>query len=252
MAAEPQGRKAGPPSPDSGEPTATGSAGVGSAGIGSAGVGSAGVDRRLMGAWRTWLASLATDADAAQAAAHLYGGLPPPARDAWLDALAQDAADVGVPAAAVYGPLLAVEPDRARQERIMRAAGIELGPVSTLRRALLGTAPGGVRICALVVPLYLDFVRVVVSRFVKDRGFDWVRQDPIVRDVDAPRAGCVLDGVQLFASAASVVVDELAHAVLAHRRNGHEAPPLLRQLSDLFSAQLDTDAPRVDGGGRRA
>jgi hypothetical protein len=65
-----------------------------------------------------------------------------------------------------------------------------------------------------------------------------VRQDPIVREVDAPTSGSVIDGVQLFASSTEVVVNDLAHAVLAHRRRGGELPQLLRDCADLFSAKL--------------
>jgi hypothetical protein len=194
-------------------------------------------------AWRVWLRSLATDAEAAMAAAHLYAELPSDARGAWLDALAEDAPMLDVPPVAVYGPLLTVEQDAERRERIRTSVGGVLGPVSQVRRALLGTAPGSVRVTALVIPLYLDFVRLLVCRFVKDKGFEWVKQDPIVCDRDAPRSGSTIEGVQLFASSAEAVIDELAHAVLAHRRSGREVPRLLRDCADLFSAKLGGEAP---------
>jgi hypothetical protein len=138
----------------------------------------------------------------------------------------------------VYGPLLTVESDPVRRERIVKSASWRLGPVSDVRRALLGTAPGGVRMAALVLPLYLGFVRIIVCLFIKDRGFEWVEQDPIVCDGDAPVSGSVIRGIQLFQSSPEAVVDELAHAVLAHRRSGREAPQLLRDCADLFSAKL--------------
>lgn len=193
---------------------------------------------RVRGAWRAWLESLATNAEAAVAAASLYGELPPDGRDAWLDALAEDAPQLDVPKGAVYGPLLAVETDPTRARRIHELTGLSLGSVTQIHRALIGTARGGVRIAALVIPLYLDFVRLVVCRFVKDGGFDWVRQDPIVCERDAPVAGSVIDGVQLFVSSSESVVDELAHAVLAHRRAGRDMPKLLCDCADLFSAKL--------------
>lgn len=193
---------------------------------------------RVRGAWCAWLESLATNADAAMAAASIYGELPPDGRDAWLDALAEDAPELDVPTGAVYGPLLAVETDPTRSHRIRELTGMSLGPVTQIDRALMGTSGGGLRVAALVIPLYLDFVRLVVCRFVKDVGFDWVRQEPIVRERDAPVAGSVIDGVQLFASSSESVVDELAHAVLAHRRAGRELPQLLRDCADLFSAKL--------------
>ena len=43
-----------------------------------------------LAAWHEWLGALATDAEAAIAAAHVYGELGPEARDAWLDALHED------------------------------------------------------------------------------------------------------------------------------------------------------------------
>ena len=196
------------------------------------------MDPRVRGAWRVWLNSLATDAEAATAAAYLYGELPGDARDAWLDALAEDRAGLDVPSIAVYGPLLTVESDPARSKRIRKGAGVSLGPISQVKRALLGTGTGGVRMAALVIPLYLDFVRLLVCRFVKDIGYDWVRQDPFVCERDAPIAGSTIEGVQLFASCTEAVVDELAHAVLAHRRGGREMPQLLCNCADLFSAKL--------------
>jgi len=39
------------------------------------------VEPRVRAAWRAWLSSLATDAEAAMAAAHLYAELPDDARD---------------------------------------------------------------------------------------------------------------------------------------------------------------------------
>jgi hypothetical protein len=199
---------------------------------------SAQINPRVRRAWQVWLSSLATDADAAAAAAHLYAELPDDARDAWLDALAEDAPGLDVPQVAAYGPLLAVERDPKRRDRIRSRAGPAVGPITDVRRALLGTSSGGVRLAALVIPLYLDFVRLLVCRFVKDRGFDWVQQDPIVRDADAPVAGSIIDGIQLFVSSTESVIDELAHAVLAHRRQGRELPQLLRDCADLFSAKL--------------
>jgi len=188
-------------------------------------------------AWRVWLQSLATDAEAVTAAAHLYGELPDDARNAWLDALEEDMHALNVPEVAVYGPLLAVERDPERLDRIRERAGRTLGPVTQVRRALLGTASDGVRLSVLVIPLYLDFQRVLVSRFVKDWGFEWVKQDPFVPDADTPVDGSVIEGVKLYQSSTEAVVDELAHAVLAHRRRGLEVPVLLKHCADLFSAR---------------
>src|SRR5215204_5844541 len=82
-------------------------------------------DPRLLAAWREWLGALATDAEAAMAASHVYADLAPEARNAWLDALQEDAPKLAVPRVAVYAPLLAVETDPARQNRIRDAVGDE-------------------------------------------------------------------------------------------------------------------------------
>jgi hypothetical protein len=76
------------------------------------------VDPRFVEAWREWLAALATDADSALAAAHVYEQLEPEGRDAWLDALEEDGPQLQVPPVALYAPLLSVETDPARRARI--------------------------------------------------------------------------------------------------------------------------------------
>src|SRR6186713_719409 len=78
---------------------------------------------RSVRAWRAWLGALANDAEAAQAAALAYEQLDASGRDAWIDSLAQDARELGVPRIAVYAPLLAVELDTARRQRIELALG---------------------------------------------------------------------------------------------------------------------------------
>src|SRR5687767_15133516 len=55
------------------------------------------VDPRILAAWHEWLTALASDAEAALAAAQVYAELGPEARDAWLDALAEDAPKLDVP-----------------------------------------------------------------------------------------------------------------------------------------------------------
>ena len=90
----------------------------------------------------------------------------------------------------------------------------------------------------LILPLYLSFVRLLVCRFVRNQGFDWVVQDPIVHENDIPKTGGVIDGVTVFDAGVDAVVDELAHAVLAQRRQGKELPKLLRDYADVFSSRL--------------
>lgn len=200
------------------------------------------LDPRILAAWREWLAALATDAEAAIAAAHVYGELGPEARDAWLDVLAEDAPKLPVPPVAIYAPLLSVESDAARRQRIEVAIGEgerASGPVGGF--ALRGIAAGGDRVVALVTPLYLRFVRVLWCRYLPEDGVAWARHDPIVRAEEAPGPGMVLDGAQLEATPIKLVIEELCHAILAQRRKGAELPASLQLCADLFDAHLEGD-----------
>jgi hypothetical protein len=204
------------------------------------------VEPRILAAWRQWLGALATDAEAAIAAAHVYGELAPEARDAWLDALREDEPKLDVPKVAIYAPLLAVEADPARRERIEQAIGGSLEEPSELRdvRALRGIADDGARVVALVSPLYLSFVRVLFCRYHADEGFVWVRHDPILGEKDAPSDGAIVDNVVLEATPLNPVIEELAHAVLAQGRRGIEMPRSLHLFTHLFDAHVvEEDSP---------
>jgi hypothetical protein len=200
------------------------------------------VDPRILAAWREWLVALATDAEAAMAAAHVYAELAPEVRDAWLDALVEDAKNLAVPPVAIYAPLLSVERDPARRARIQAAVGgDESARVdTTLVRAVRGIAADGSRLVSLVTPLYLSFVQVLSCRFHPDHGFVWVRHDPLLRAHEAPSAGWTSEDVLLEATPLKPVIEELAHAILAERRRGGELPESLRRFSDLFGAYPDT------------
>lgn len=211
------------------------------------------IEPRILAAWREWLAALATDAEAALAAAHVYDALAPDARDAWLDALAEDGPKLTVPRVAIYAPLLSVESDPGRRARMAAAMGAEqLGPAGAhegpsptekqrVVRTLRGIAADGARIVALVRPLYLQFVHVLSCRYLPDEGFAWVHHEPLLRDQDAPMDGAWVEGTRLEVTPLKPVVEELAHAILAHRRRGEELPPPLRIFADLFSAQIEAD-----------
>ena len=201
-----------------------------------------GMDQRVARAWRTWLASLATDADAAIAAAHLYAELPGAVREAWLDALLEDAPLVQAPRAALYGPLLAVERDVARRRRICEQGGVTPRPSDAVGRALVGRGASGRSVAVVVQPLYLDFVRVLICCYVRGRGFDTVHQEIIIRDGDAPQAGDVVSGVRLLAASPHALVDEVAHAVVAHGRAARQLPRPLRGWADLFSPRCSAAA----------
>jgi hypothetical protein len=201
-------------------------------------------DPRLLEAWRTWLASLASDAEAALGAAHAYAELDAEGRDAWLDALSEDVPRLEVPAVAVYAPLLAVETDDERRARISMAIGeqswdafVQVGRTRTLR----GIAGDRTRVAVLVSPFYLRFVRILMCRYSPDDGFVWGRYEPIVADESAPSAGIVIDGVSLEATPTKPVIEELAHAILAQRRRGEDLPNALYFFADLFNAHVEGD-----------
>ena len=113
--------------------------------------GAPGVERRVFDAWCVWLDALATDAEAALAAAMAYKELDGPARDTWLGALEQDRERVGVPRIAVYAPLLAVESDPERRHRIHTAIGPEdlRATPRTPAYGLQGTSRLGLRVAVL-------------------------------------------------------------------------------------------------------
>jgi hypothetical protein len=204
-----------------------------------------GTDSRVLDAWCEWLGALATDAEAALAAAIAYRELDAQGRDSWLNALEQDSGRLSVPRIAVYAPLLAVESDPERRERITSAIGpaqIEATPSAAIR-ALWALRSDGVRIATIVVPLYLDFVQVLACAYRPERGFSWVRHDPIVDAKRAPLPGEELDGAKLERTPLKALIDELSHAVLSQRRSGRELPEALRVFADLFGPNMDSAPP---------
>ena len=193
-------------------------------------------DSRYLDAWREWLCKLATDAEAALSAAMAYKELDATGRDTWIAALDQDASSIPVPRIALYAPLLAVEADEVRRSRIAEAMGGDASEATPRAQAtaLSGSGPGGVRVAAIITPLYLDFVQVLACGYRTRGGFEWVRHDPIVARDEAPRQGAELGGAVLESTPLKALVDDLAHAVLAHTRAGREVPEALRTLADLF------------------
>ncbi len=196
---------------------------------------------RLLDAWCEWLEALATDAEAALAAAMAYKELDAGGRDEWLLALEQDVPRLKVPRIAVYAPLLAVEGDPARRERISAAIGpADVGATPrAAARALCGTTRQGTRIATLVAPLYLDFVQVLACGYTTSAGFEWVKHDPIVDRAAAPTPGAEVAGVLLESTPLKPLIDELAHAVVAHARNGRPVPEPLKMFADLFGPRSE-------------
>jgi hypothetical protein len=200
------------------------------------------VDHRVRSAWRSWLSALASDAEAAMAAALAYESLPPDARDAWLDALEADAPTLDVPAVALYAPLLAVEvegePRRRRIEAAISAAPAALGRGFGEVRALRGVGPDGTHACVIVMPLYLEFVQVLVCRYTPAGGFVMVRHDPL-RHTDGLDPTAPVEGIAVEPTPLRIVVEELAHAILADKREQRETPPALASFAHLFAPDLD-------------
>ena len=203
------------------------------------------LDPRAHAAWRTWLAALAKDAEAATAAALAYQSLPGEGRDAWLDALEVDAPSVDVPKIALYAPLLAVEQDDDRRMRIARNV-TGAAKRSTPPRALVGWQHGE-RVCLIVSPLYLDFVELLLCRYDEGVGIHEARHEWLVHE-SAVATWAHEAGVIMAEAPLTQVVEELAHAVVADRRARREAPAALMRYIDLFAPDLppsvaDPDAP---------
>lgn len=199
---------------------------------------------RLVEAWREWLRALATDAEAALAAAIAYRELDGAAREEWLDALEQDAPELAVPKFAVYAPLLAVESDAERRDRIHQAIGpLDTASPRAAADALVGDGVHGLRVAVLVSPLYLDFAQVLACAYRAEHGFEWVRHDPIVDRRRVPQHGERLEGVTVERTPLEPLIDELAHAVLAHKRAGRELPEALRVFADLFGPGVGSTPP---------
>jgi len=206
---------------------------------------------RAVGAWRSWLEALASDAEAALAAAMTYAALPPEGRDAWLDALERDRGLVEVPRVALYAPLVAVEAEEQRRARIVHAMGVGALPASAFEgKALRGATASGDRVCAVATPLYLDFVELLVCRYDPERGVFSAHHDPFGRfrnvvHVSSLVASALDEAVALSPAPLRDVIEELAHAVVADRREGRAPPEALARFSHLFGPDLEGSA---DGG----
>lgn len=197
-------------------------------------------DARYARAWRVWLEALAHDPEAAWAAALTYRSLDIEGRNAWISALDIDAPDVGAPAIALYAPLLAVEDDEGRRARIETALLKHGAPApSNVLRGLRGEDSGR-RVVVLVHPLYLNFVEVLTCQLDGEKGFGEVKHDPIRLADQAPKEGDVIEGLELEAVPVEPLIEELAHAVVAHRRRNARLPPALARFVDLFAPRPES------------
>jgi hypothetical protein len=199
---------------------------------------------RAVGAWRSWLGALASDAEAALAAGMTYAALPDEGRDAWLDALERDRGSVDVPRVALYAPLLAVEVDDARRARIAYHMGAIRSEASG-GKALSGRTAKGDRVCAIATPLYLDFVEVLVCRYDPDGGVRSAHHEPFrhASQVASAVESALEETILLTPAPLRDVVDDLAHAVVADRREGRTPPEALARFSHLFNPTLEEDCP---------
>jgi hypothetical protein len=187
--------------------------------------------------------ALASDPEAATAAAMAYESLAPDGRDAWLDAIEAESPGLDVPALALYAPLLGVEPDdgrRARMQAALDAAPITPPPPRTIR-ALQGVFASGEVVAAIVIPLYLDFVELLVCRYQPDVGVTAARRGPLLRasDVWGKDPLREIDGTALSEAPFAQVVEDLAHALVADLREGRPPPEPLRTYDFLFTVALD-------------
>ena len=196
-----------------------------------------------VGAWRVWLQALASDAEAAWAAALTYGELPLDVRKDWLDALDADVPTLGVPPVAIYAPLLGVESDAELRLRMVRAMGPLTGTAAW--RAWLGEdAPdgAGISIIVLVRSLYLHFVELLICHIAGDAELRSVTHEPLT-DGRSFVDGASIDGTPFGAGALRHVplddaVETLAHAIVAQRRQGRPVPDVLTKFADLFTPSL--------------
>jgi hypothetical protein len=195
------------------------------------------VPPHVRSAWRSWLAALATDAEAAIAAALTYESLSGDGREAWLEAIGTESSTLDVPAVAFYGPLLGVESDPVRIEKMHAAVATNAASAHVLEsepRASLGVAKGGMHACVIAAPVYLHYVRVLVCRYTPRGGFVSAAHDPL-RHVGDLASFRDVEGIAVESTPLPVVVDELSHAVLADRRQNRPTLPALEPFVDLFA-----------------
>jgi hypothetical protein len=210
----------------------------------STGGATATADGRVVGAWCAWLGALATNAEAALAAALAYKQLGNEARDHWLAAVEKDVEHLNIPRIAAFAPLLAVEVDPERRLRISNAIGSASDEltVGSDAKGLAGYDERGMRVCVVITPLYLDFVQVLACGYHVHQGFEWVRHEPILCRSAAPTESQVLEGATLEWVPMQPLVDELAHAVVAHRRSDRQLPEALGFFAHLFDTHASSAA----------
>lgn len=195
---------------------------------------------RVSRIWREWLLALATDSEAAMAAALAYRQLSEELRDEWISTLDSDVDGQSISRVAVFAPLMAVETDPARRSRIEQLLQPELRDISPpgVEEYLQGDLDEDAVVSVIVSPLYLDFVQVLACAYVPGDRFLWVRHDPITCRERVAAACDALSGVELEPTPRGAVVDALARTVVAAHRRGDPLPEALSLFAHLFGAQL--------------
>lgn len=170
---------------------------------------------RPIRAWRTWLESFAHDAEAAQLASLTYQALDSKGREAWLLALELDASTLTIPAIALYAPLLAVEDDAERRQHIAQQILSSSQMNQKFSRGLRRYNPSTqVRQLLFMNPLYLDFVELLCCELNEFGAFNSIEHVPFyeIQQLSEP------DGFECEEVPVQPLIEELACAVLAHRR----------------------------------
>jgi hypothetical protein len=90
----------------------------------------------------------------------------------------------------------------------------------------------------IVAPLYLDFVQVLACRYTPAGGFVAVKHDPL-RNAGDLEPMLEVDGVAVEPTPLRVVVEELAHAILADKRGHRSTPSALASFAHLFVPHLE-------------
>lgn len=99
--------------------------------------------------------------------------------------------------------------------------------------AMQGFAPGGERVVALIWTSE-EGGHLLSCRYHVGRGFLWVRREDLA-ERGPPEAGHEIDGLPLERTPLKPVLDELAHAVVAHRRAHGALPGELQLLVGLLT-----------------
>ena len=205
---------------------------------------------RAKSAWQAWLRALADDAEAALAAALTYEALGPADRDAWLDALDEDAPEVLAPRESLYAPLLLVEDDagaphahrdglrrRAASRNAARVLGKARGRAARVRRRRAALASlrrdASLRLHGRTSSSSRSTIRSA-------RATTWSTPSIVARSSSAPPL--------------ADVVEELAHAILAARARRGEIPAALASFAHLFTPEREAvcavSDPAIDLAGR--